>query len=1120
MATTSSTIRIVIDGVTDGLRGAAGDAIGSLLGLRAETEKADKSLLKVAGTVGKVGVGLAGVGSAIPALVGVATSAVTLGGALLLLPGAALAGGAAMATLKLATTGFGDAIAETDPKKFAEATASMAPAMRDAALATQQLVQGPLADLRRSVQGAFFTGFTADVQQLAGTYLPLLNTQLTGIATSYAAMREDATDALIAPGAVEDVNQVLGDTNTILRDAQPALANVLTGILAIGSEGTAEFDGLGQSITDATEKFRIWAQSGAESGRFTELIREGREEFRLWGVAAGAVGGVVQTIFTGLTGDQENFVVGLARSTVALDLFLQSAEGQDALRALGELLSTVSTVVRGVFLEALTSIAPVIQGVSPAVAEFAEIIGGVLVGAIEIVGPPLAAFGGFLSDNAGLVSFLTPLIIGLVIAFQGLSILGSLVLPLAALVLALNAVGLATGRLTLALRLLSLATGPIGIALAAGGIALGIFAAANAGADEAVAAHKAQVEGIIGTLDTYTGRVTDATRAQVASELAAKTLADGTTTLNSAVADAGISWQDYVDAASGGEAAITKVNGALLTSATAFIENEANLGRWGKTLADAQVPTETLALAVIGNEEAVTSLTEQYGISEGVVDALVGALRNQIGTLDEVGQTLGSYTAALKDAQTQADLTKASIQEFSTVLGGIEPGLAGLANGAAPLNALVVEFGNLSASAREAAQSAGESAVQFGGVEAGAIRAGQSMATARQSFIDAATGAGVTAERAAQLADQLGLIPAVAETDFRTNATEVGTQLLGLQAQFAAIPGSKVVTVNALTQEAIDQLETLGFTVRELPNGQFEVIAETDGAKTSLDALMADAAARRGFITFDANTDPAITGITGAVTFGNGQVGTMTLNANADPATGEINGTVALGDGSIATMTLDANPDPATGKITATVRFADGSTGTVVVNANDTAARAAIDRLKEPTSSIHTIRINQIANRSYGSPGFSGGGIVGAAGGMIVPGYGPGRDTFGPVWLSPGEAVLVPELVRRIGAGNILRENYRMSGGRPATMIGPGLGGMGMAGGGLAANSGEGLLARAGTADLGSVIERALATAPSREIVVNVLLDGEPIRSGIRTAVEEQDRETVRRARVGGGVSY
>ncbi|TDQ01241.1 tape measure protein [Labedaea rhizosphaerae] len=58
-----------------------------------------------------------------------------------------------------------------------------------------------------------------------------------------------------------------------------------------------------------------------------------------------------------------------------------------------------------------------------------------------------------------------------------------------------------------------------------------------------------------------------------------------------------------------------------------------------------------------------------------------------------------------------------------------------------------------------------------------------------------------------------------------------------------------------------------------------------------------------------------------------------------------------------------------------------------------------------------------------------------AAGGVLA-GYAPGRDTV-PAILSPGEAVLVPELVRLLGPANIVAANAAARGGRGGTGTGP-----------------------------------------------------------------------------------
>lgn len=67
------------------------------------------------------------------------------------------------------------------------------------------------------------------------------------------------------------------------------------------------------------------------------------------------------------------------------------------------------------------------------------------------------------------------------------------------------------------------------------------------------------------------------------------------------------------------------------------------------------------------------------------------------------------------------------------------------------------------------------------------------------------------------------------------------------------------------------------------------------------------------------------------------------------------------------------------------------------------------------------------------------------AGGGIFPGYAPGVDSIHAL-VSPGEALLVPELVRQIGPANIMAANAAASG-RPGTVVGGGS--PGFSGGGI-----------------------------------------------------------------------
>jgi hypothetical protein len=328
---------------------------------------------------------------------------------------------------------------------------------------------------------------------------------------------------------------------------------------------------------------------------------------------------------------------------------------------------------------------------------------------------------------------------------------------------------------------------------------------------------------------------------------------------------------------------------------------------------------------------------------------------------------------------------------------------------------MVAGFQELSRAADDSAASTGKAAAQLGGVEAGARKAAQSMQESRDSFVQAAVAAGNTEQAANLLADEIGLIPAVADIAFRTNANETTTDLLALNVQISRVPPGKAVKIDALTDDAIKRLQDLGFTVQKLPNGQFEVTADTKKAKQGLADIVSEVGRSVGTITVDANTKPADTKIKGQVAFADGSTGTMKLDANPNPATGKIQGTVAYGNGQTATITVDGNRDPATGKINATITYANGSTGTVQVQANTSSAQAAIDRLKITTYSAHYVDV-YTRDHTGGFVSNGAGGRLNAMGNLLMPmargGLLSGRvATVVPpnTWRVIGDNMTVPE---------------------------------------------------------------------------------------------------------------
>lgn len=1125
MASTRSTIELLFSGNSADALEAIARLRASLAGLDKDSHKLNKTaagLESVFKSSTKALFGLGALGNGIPAVAALASSATTAAGALLIVPAAGLGAAAAIATLKIATKGFGDAVTAADPKAFAAATKDMAPAAVATAKAFRDL-NPQVKALRQEVQSNFFKGFAGDAKLLGNTYLPVLRPQLAGIATEFNGMGREAAKALIAPGAVDDLNTVLGNTRTQVGDLRPALANVLDGVLAIAGQGSNAFGNFGLQITDATARFRQWATQAAETGHITELIKAGQAELRKYGDIAANVGGILEAVFRGLSAGGLDFTGNLEKSTQALQDFLNTAEGQDALKSLGEILKVTGDVVREVLLVALKELGPVIIAAAPGVEKFAQALGTLLVDAIQTVGPLLAGFLGFISDNAAGIANFIPILAGLYLGFKALSIITSVVGWVRAAGLALGTLGGPIGGLLIALGLVA--------------AAIAIFVSGEDDAADAAKRHQDAVDKLSGTLDQYSGAITQATRDQVAHDLASAKLSDGTTKVTDALNKAGISFGDFSAAASGNDAALQKVNAQLLNGAKAAITSSDAYAVGSKTLEKHGISLDLVAAAALGNVQAQDEIAKAFEktavnseAAKNQAEDLTQKYRETIGPLGELGSTLGGYSGALKDAQEQTKLAGQAALDFADILGAVSSGLGSLAGGERPLQPMVAGFRDLATAAGASAQSAGQAGLAYGGLKGGADRAAESMEKSRRSFTDAAVAAGLTAEQANALADQIGLIPAVAATKFSTNADETTGQLITLNQQFANIPPGKSVIVNALTEDAKKNLQQLGFDIVALPNGQFEIIPHDDKARASLAKLITDTAATTGFMNLDAKPDLATGVITSTVQLADGSVGTLTIAADGQPATIELDGVKYNIDHTTGELTIDGDQNPAEAKRLGMKLAIDRTTGTLIMQANDAAVIAAKNRAQQPTFSTHTIRVTVVGDvLGKGNTGLAGGGLIGrpykgspppifASRGLVLDGYSPGRDSVGPLFLSPGEAVLVPELVRMIGPGNILRANRLASGGRAPNVVGSW---PGFAGGGLVSTGSPRTYLAGG--QVATAVNAGAPTAvvvPPAQVVVSVFVDGKEFRGLVRTEIASQEQATVRRARTGAGATF
>ena len=201
-----------------------------------------------------------------------------------LLPALGFAGGAALATLTIGMSGFGDAMSHLDdPEKFAKAIKDMAPAAREAAIAIRDLNEGAFGALRLDVQSRLFAGLAKTIKDLAAAGIPTLRDGLGGIADSMNRGVKEFAGFLTMPTTLSDISTMFGNTSFFLDRLNEAIQPFLQALTDIGVVGSAFLPGIGQWIADMAQKFADFIAKARESGQLGEWIRGGLEALgQLW----------------------------------------------------------------------------------------------------------------------------------------------------------------------------------------------------------------------------------------------------------------------------------------------------------------------------------------------------------------------------------------------------------------------------------------------------------------------------------------------------------------------------------------------------------------------------------------------------------------------------------------------------------------------------------------------------------------------------------------------------------------------------------------------------------------------------------------------------------------------
>lgn len=279
--------------------------------------------------------------------------------------------------------------------------------------------------LKAKVSSSFESSLAPAVNNLKGV-LPQLTSGFQQVATAIGGVATKVSLMLKSSAAVQALKGILSDTARVTKNLGAAAAPLVQIFLDVGSVGAAMLVNLTRNAGSVTQRFADWVRAMKDSGQLWAWMQKGVDTIKQLGSYIGGVVALFVHIFQALqqgagatslsidqivgsliglaavvTGNPVLAFVGFLASTAIpiLQQFMQTAEGQEVFRQLGDAMNRIGNVVSSVLVTAVMALAPLIPPLVSAFADLAEQALPPLIAAIEFLAPVLLNIATFIQQN-------------------------------------------------------------------------------------------------------------------------------------------------------------------------------------------------------------------------------------------------------------------------------------------------------------------------------------------------------------------------------------------------------------------------------------------------------------------------------------------------------------------------------------------------------------------------------------------------------------------------------------------------------------------------------------------------------------------------------------------------
>ena len=320
------------------------------------------------------------VGTLVVGLAEAATGLAALG------PAALGAAGAIGGTLALALIGVGESTAKS-VKQIRSAIRDLMPAFND---------------LRRTLRERLLEGFGKELRELGKIYLPVLRRGLGGIASDINGIVLEMSKFMRQSYVVRDFEQVIGRTRSLLAGFKGAVAPVLQIFNDLAVVGSEFFGPFGLRVAAATQRWAEFIRQARMTGELSKFIRDALISGGVLVRMFQDLGGVVAGVFRAMQDGGQATLGTLGRIVGNLHQFVDSVEGQTALKAffagIRDIADAINPALREVIIS-LGRVAPIVGKLAQALGPSLQAVIRSLADALEEMAPGFLAFGEALAEG-------------------------------------------------------------------------------------------------------------------------------------------------------------------------------------------------------------------------------------------------------------------------------------------------------------------------------------------------------------------------------------------------------------------------------------------------------------------------------------------------------------------------------------------------------------------------------------------------------------------------------------------------------------------------------------------------------------------------------------------------